>query len=454
MIEGLIMVLLVSQSLFAKTYGGTNTDYAQSIIQATDGGLLIAGNTASFGAGSHDFLVLKLNSDGSLAWARTFGGTSSEFPFSITQATDGGYVIAGETKSFGAGNADCLVIKITNNGTLQWARTFGGANDDRIQSITRTADGGYVATGTTKSFGDNFGDILVLRIASDGSLTWARTFGGTGGETVYSIIQTADGGYAVASATFSFGAGGVDDFVLKLNSDGSLAWARTFGGTGYDYTQSLTQTTDGSYMVAGATQTFGVGSQDLFVLKLASNGTLSWAETFGRTDDFEEAAPYIIRTADGGYVILGNTWSSGYPDFLVLKLAVEGSYPGCVQGCSPVMTTPSISTSSPSLTATTCTPTIMNPSPTVGTPNPVITDVCEPAMGIGETSSTQGGIACSMFQGGVMFNSSEAMAINIYSTDGRLVYSGQLEKGQNRVILETGVYLWKAGVYKGTVVVR
>ncbi|MEO0211596.1 MAG: hypothetical protein ABIN66_07050, partial [candidate division WOR-3 bacterium] len=202
--------------LFAKTYGGASMDRGHSIIWSSDGGYAVAGWTWSFGVGSDDFLVLKLNPDGSLAWARTFGGTASDYAYSIIQTTDGGYAVAGETWSFASGYADFLVLKLNPDGSLAWARTFGGTNNDLAFSITQTSDGGYAVAGYTSSFGAGGYDFLVLKLNPDGSLAWARTFGGTNNDLAFSITQTSDGGYAVAGYTSSFGAGGYDFLVLKL----------------------------------------------------------------------------------------------------------------------------------------------------------------------------------------------------------------------------------------------
>ncbi|MEO0257414.1 MAG: hypothetical protein ABIM74_09005, partial [candidate division WOR-3 bacterium] len=257
--------ILVAQWLFAKAFGGTNWDDARSIVQTADGGYAVAGWTYSFGAGNSDFLVLKLNPDGSVAWARTFGGTGWDYAHSITQTSDGGYAVAGYTPSFGAGYVDFFVLKLNSNGSLAWAGTFGGTNYDWALSITQTSDGGYAVAGETKSFGAGNQDFLVLKLNPDGSLAWARTFGRIGDDWAESITQTSDGGYAVAGATHSFGAGDYDFLVLKLNPDGSLAWARTFGGTNYDWALSITQTSDGGYAVAGETKSFGAGNQDFLV---------------------------------------------------------------------------------------------------------------------------------------------------------------------------------------------
>ncbi len=349
----LFITAIVSQNFFAKTYGkGVGNDYPRSIIQTTDGGFAIAGYTTSFGAGSNDFLVLKLTSDGSLSWARTFGGTGVDDAHSIIQTQDGGFVVAGYTRNFGAGNSD----------------------------------------------------FLVLKLASNGSLSWARTFGGTGVEEAYSFIQTQDGGFAVVGATTSFSAGNSDFLVLKLTSDGSLSWARTFGGTNYDAPYSIIQTQDGGFAVAGPSWSFGAGNGDLIFLKLDQDGN--------------------------------------YP------------YPDCVEDCSPAVETFTMNTSTPTVGAT-CSPSTSSPNPTVNTPSLIITDVC-PSVELKEEnlSDPQPRITCSPVPGGVLFISPGETPIKIYSADGRLTYSGKLEKGENRINLETGVYLWNAGNYKGKVAIR
>ena len=220
MIYSITIHMLVSQVLFAKTFGGTNDDYSFSIIQTSDGGYAVLGETKSFGAGGADLLVLKLTSSGGFSWARTFGGTGSDYPCSIVQTSDGGYAVGGYTESFGAGDYDFLVLKLTSSGGLSWAKTFGGTDYDGAYSMIQTSDGGYALAGATISFGAG-GDFLVLKLTSSGGLQWAKTFGGTSLDYAWSIIQTSDGGFAVAGYTNSFGAGGYDLFVLKLGPDGS-----------------------------------------------------------------------------------------------------------------------------------------------------------------------------------------------------------------------------------------
>ncbi|MDI6787632.1 MAG: hypothetical protein QME51_04610, partial [Planctomycetota bacterium] len=301
---------------------------------------------------------LKLTSTGSIDWQKTYGGTGSDSAQSIQQTSDGGYIVAGVTQSFGTGSADFWVLKLTSTGSIDWQKTYGGTGYDRANSIQQTADGGYVVAGNTTSFGAGSNDFWVLKLNNDGTVAWQKTYGGTGGETANSIRQTSDGGYIVAGT--SDGAG-VDFWVLKLNSDGSVVWQKTYGGTGDEYARPIQQTVDGGYIVAGYTTSFGVGSYDIWVLKLNNDGTVAWQKTYGGTGG--ETANSIRQTADGGYIVAGNTpsFGAGSADFWVLKLNPDGTCPPLGQNTtvSPVDTnvTPVDTTVTPADTSATVTDT-------------------------------------------------------------------------------------------------
>ncbi len=342
---------------WAKTYGGTANEVAYSIQQTSDEGYIVAGGTYSFGVGSpdySDFLVIKLDSIGVVEWANTYGGSSYDQAYSIQQTSDGGYIVAGYTDSFGAGSYDCLIIKLDSIGVVLWAKTYGGSSYDQVFSIQQTSDGGYIVAGYTFSFGAVLGssnvgqiaslnagsinsstngvysDCLVIKLDSIGVVTWAKTYGGTGTDFAYSIQETSDGGYIVAGYTSSFGAvlgssnvgqiaslnaGSInssqpvnysDCLVIKLDSIGVVTWAKTYGGTGTDFAYSIQETSDGGYIVAGYTNSFGAGSYDCLVIKLDSIGVVLWAKTYGEYGD-DEGAYSIQQTSDGGYIVAGGT---------------------------------------------------------------------------------------------------------------------------------------------------
>jgi len=210
-------------SPFIKTIGETGDDRGYSIKQTSDGGYVITGYTWSFGTGGNDVFVIKLDSSGNLSWAKTIGGTNYDYGRSIRQTSDGGYVITGETWSFGTGGNDVFVIKLDSSGNLSWARAIGGTESEESYSIQQTSDGGYVITGKTSSFGAGYGDVFVIKLDSSGNLSWAKTIGGTDDDFGYSIQQTSpDGGYVITGWTESFGAGVDDVFVIKLDSSGNI----------------------------------------------------------------------------------------------------------------------------------------------------------------------------------------------------------------------------------------
>jgi hypothetical protein len=310
---------------FAKTIGGSDDDGAFSIIQSSDGGYVVAGWTRSFGAGGYDIYVLKLDSWGNVQWTKTIGGSAEDYAFSIIQSSDGGYVVAGFTESFGAGGRDIYVVKLDSWGNVQWTKTIGGSSVDVALSIIQSSDGGYVVAGFTESFGAGGYDIYVLKLDSWGNVQWTKTIGGSDDDTAVSIIQSSDGGYAVAGWTYSFGAGGRDIYVVKLDSWGNVQWTKTIGGSDDDGAVSIIQSSDGGYAVAGRTYSFGAGDYDIYVVKLDSWGNVQWTKTIGGSDDDE--AYSIIRSSDGGYAVAGwtSSFGAGWSDIYVVKLDSWGN---------------------------------------------------------------------------------------------------------------------------------
>ncbi len=308
-----------------KTFGGSADDRAYSLIQTTDGGYAVAGYTRSYGAGDGDFWVIKLDSRGNKVWDKTFGGIKYDEAYSLIQTTDGGYAVAGWTVSYGAGNYDFWVIKLDSRGNKVWDKTFGGITYDRAYSLIQTIDGGYAVAGFTISYGAGWGDFWVIKLDSRGNKVWDKTFGGIKYDKAYFLIQTIDGGYAVAGYTRSYGAGNHDFWVIKLDSRGNKLWNKTFGGSADDRAYSLIQTTDGGYAVAGYTESYGAGGADFWLIKLDSRGNKVWDKTFGGSD--RDYALSLIQTTDGGYAVAGYTesYGAGDYDFWVIKLDSKGN---------------------------------------------------------------------------------------------------------------------------------
>jgi hypothetical protein len=216
---------LPAQITFQRTYGGASDDAGNSVQQTTDGGYIIAGTTASYGAGHLDFFLVKINANGDTLWTRTFGGTLDDVGMSVQETADSGYIIAGTTYSFGAGLGDVYLIKTSTDGDVQWTRTFGGAGDDFGCSVRQTADSGYVIAGCTNSFGAGSYDVYFIKTNAHGDTLWTRVYGGADGDGGNSVQQAADGGYIIAGSTYSLGAGGADIYLIKTDSLGNVAVA-------------------------------------------------------------------------------------------------------------------------------------------------------------------------------------------------------------------------------------
>lgn len=323
-----------------KTLGGSSSDFANSIQQTTDGGYIVAGGTTSDDGDvtenqlGSDYWIVKLSSTGTIQWQKTVGGAGDDIAQSIQISTDGGYIVAGYTNSnngdvtgiHGNGSYDYWVVKLSSTGAIQWEKTLGGTSNDFANSIQQTTDGGYIVTGVADSNdGDvtenhSNGDYWVLKLSATGTIQWQKTLGGTSSDSANSIQQTTDGGYIVAGYSASNDGdvtenhGNYDYWVVKLSATGTIQWQKTLGGIADDRANSIRQASDGSYTIAGYTYsndgdvTGNHGDADYWIVKLSETGTILWQKTLGGTAN--EVAYSVQQTTEGGYVVAGYTDSN------------------------------------------------------------------------------------------------------------------------------------------------
>jgi PGF-CTERM protein len=321
------------QEDWSKTFGGSRDDCGGTIQQTSDGGYIIAGVTWSFGAGSSDVYLIKIDENGNKEWNKTFGGSHDEWSgicevISVQQTSDGGYIIAGATSSFGAGDSDVYLIKTDGNGNEKWSKTFGGSRDDCGGAIQQMSDGGYIIAGATESFGAGYLDVYLIKTDENGNEKWSKTFGGSDIDTGWSVQQTSDDGYIIAGATSSFGAGSSDVYLIKTDENGNKEWNKTFGGSyreGYDGASVVQQTSDGGYIIVSATESFGSGNYDVYLIKTDENGNEKWSKTFGGSNI--DIGWSVQQTSDDGYIIVGVTESfgAGSSDVYLIKTDENGN---------------------------------------------------------------------------------------------------------------------------------
>lgn len=294
-----------AQITFQKTYGDTLYDGGYDVHQTTDGGYIISAMTSNPADTTFDMYLIKTDVSGDTLWTRVFSGTGHEELFSVQQTTDGGFIMAGYN-DFGV-----FVVKTDINGDTLWTKGYGSYNDFGI-GIQQTSDGGYIIVGNTLNFGAGDWDVYLLKIDEAGNLLWTKTFGGIaldGGQSYgLPIQQTTDGGYIITGETGTGGIGNWDYYLIKTDINGDTLWTKALGGTARDIAYSVIQTTDGGYITAGYTDSYGAGSWDAYIIKTDGNGIVEWSKTYGGTGN--EGAYSVQQTSDGGFIISG--WSDSF----------------------------------------------------------------------------------------------------------------------------------------------
>ncbi|OQA12056.1 MAG: hypothetical protein BWY67_00543 [Bacteroidetes bacterium ADurb.Bin397] len=351
----LLPIYAIPQEIqWENTIGGSGDDQVSSAAQTSDGGYIVGGFSQSDISGdktenSHggsDYWIVKTDSLGNILWENTIGGSGNDYLLSIAQTSDGGYILGGNSNSNISGDKtdnsnggyDYWIVKTDNLGNIQWQNTIGGNDDDYLRSLKLTSDGGYILGGYSGSNISNdktencigVYDYWIVKTDSMGNVIWNNTIGGSGRDLLHSVDQTADGGYILGGWSLSNLSGdktenniGNDDYwIVKTDETGVIEWQNTIGGNGIDRLNSLTQTSDGGYILGGYSSSdisgdktengVGNGSSDYWIIKTDSLGNIQWQNTIGGSGSDELYS--IDQSIDGGYIMCGLSSSFRFGD--------------------------------------------------------------------------------------------------------------------------------------------
>lgn len=360
-----------------KIMGGSGYEELMEIKQTADNGYVFCaissssaeGDITDSNHGQYDYWVVKLDAAGNKEWDKLLGGDQYDYPTSIVQAADGGYIVGGYSYSSANGdvtptshgNSDFWLVKLSSTGSITWNVLRGGNGEEELRSLQQTSDGGYIATGSS-TFGvsgdvtnpvNGVYDFWVLKVTGTGTVTWNQTIGGNNEEFSFSVQETADGGYIVAGNSNSAASGTItesthgdfDFLIVKLNASGNIVWNKMLGGTFEERVYEVMQTQDGGYILAGHSLSSNTGNvnatnaglEDAWIVKLDGSGNILWNKLYGGNNaDF---ATSIRQTIDGGFIVGGYTNSSASgtvtgtnhdpsgasADYWVIKLDANGN---------------------------------------------------------------------------------------------------------------------------------
>jgi hypothetical protein len=315
-----------NSEVWSRTYGGDGTDACIAMVQTADGGFALLGY-----ADLNHSLLIKTDAHGNMEWNKSIGG-SNHGAESFIRTLDGGYAFVGSYASLISGLVPVenlpeghwsfmWLLKTDAYGNVVWNRTFSDeAGYSYGSSLVQTTDGGYALAGASLSSSpSDREDLLLLKTDAYGNKEWSRLYGGSEEKRLPEVVQTSDGGFALVCSTYSFGAGYADFWFIKTDEFGNIEWNQTYGGAEMDIPTSLLQLTDGSFAIAGNTDSFGNnGVYDFWLIKTDNRGNVEWNQTYGT--EACDVTPCLVQTSDGGYALAGYSFAeSSTADFLLVK---------------------------------------------------------------------------------------------------------------------------------------
>ncbi len=349
----LIMIVLTVFSLSAagspagpwsETYGGSGTESGHGAIGTADGGAIVVGSTTSFGAVSTDLWLLKLDDDGEMEWNATFGGSNEDIGSDVIQLDDGSYLVSGSTLSFAEDGWDMWLLKVDENGNEEWNTTFDESDRDMAHAIHLLGSGKVVMAGEMEDSPDD-SDLWVLKLHQNGSEVWSKTYGGGGNEVGHDICNSSTDDIIVAGFTSTKGSGKKDMWLTKILSNGNQVWDKAYGGYADDIAHAVNRTSDDGFIVTGSTRS-GAGGSNCYIVKTTSSGSKSWTTVVGERS--EDLGLDVLQDPTGGYLVSGSTrWRSDLKqDSWLIALEDDGDeilnatfgHTGADEGFSMIMT--------------------------------------------------------------------------------------------------------------------
>lgn len=293
---------------WAWTYGGPDADGARALCETEEGGLLLVGYSFSHGQGDADVLVIKTDAEGKMLWHRTYGGRGTEYGYGCTPV-DGGVLVVGYTTSFGAGSKDVYVLRLDGEGNEVWARTYGGSSWDVGHAVCATDDDGILVCGFTHSSGAGEEDVYLIKLDGDGNLCWSQTYGGERFEMGHSVHALGNGQIAVGAVTGTYGKGNCDAYLILTDSQGNEVWSKSYGtegrrGYGFDWCNSMHPSEDGGFILTGSTDCRDI--QDAHVVRTDENGEQLWTASIGQIP-FYDYGNTFIPMHEGEGIVVGTT---------------------------------------------------------------------------------------------------------------------------------------------------
>ena len=308
-----------AKKLWETNFGGRGADGSNYAYVTKDQGYISVGYTNAYGSGKNDVWVIKTDFTGEKEWSKVYGGKLDDYGWGVTESTDGGYLIVGETFSFGQGQSDIYLFKIDSAGNKLWQTTFGGLGEDAGYSIANTDDGGFIVASQTRSYGKGGSDGMIVKFDKDGQKKWNKVFGGKGMDYFRSIAKNSYG-FIVGGGTRSFNDGDSQGWALLIDKDGFPIWEKTFGDNGEDGFSMINPTKDNSFIGVGFSASFfSKGLKDILMVKIDSLGNKSWMQLHGGRNDDKANAVYECK--DGGFILTGetNSFGKGKNDIFILK---------------------------------------------------------------------------------------------------------------------------------------